>query len=317
MMTKAKLPILLLALGILPACGGGGSGSGSVTYSGVTTQASVTTANAMDLSVNAYQNGSMGTSANLAGVTSASSAGASLAAPVISGVGATLKGCVNSALQARASSGQTSLAGVAVQNTVYGAYGGSADYTLNVNQATGAFSGTFVFTSLQDAAGDPVLSGTVGVAGVYDSGSETFTSMTLTVSPLTVNDAQGSIRMYGTMTFSGGATNTFAISCLIQSSAGKVFWVKDWNFSYDASKNVTVSGTYYNPDYGYVVISTPVALSGSSASGDPTSGTLDFSGSNGSTVEIVYGSTDYTLSLHTAGNVDYVYRNGSWQLATP
>src|SRR6266571_2513150 len=59
------------------ACGGGGGGSAApaaVTYTGATTQATLTGTNSEQIALRAYSGGEMGTNLNLAGVVTTSSA---------------------------------------------------------------------------------------------------------------------------------------------------------------------------------------------------------------------------------------------------
>lgn len=293
---------LTVGLALLTSCGGGGGGSTSAGYTGITTQATVTTANARALSADAYENAGMGAGANIAGIEIQSSPAVS--GPLVQEVAALLKDNVAKAITT-ASAAPTTVNGVVVQQTFNGAYGGSASFTIDANQSTGQFSGTIIFTSYRESAGGPALTGTVTATGVYNGA--TFSSMSITFSPLTVSENGTSSTMYGTVTFAvSGSTETLTVSCTVQNSAGKVFWVKDWTFSLSGSTTLTITGRYYEPSYGYVDITTPTPLTVNSLSGNPTAGVLLFSGSNGTKARITFDVSGYTVSVDTAGNGQFV-----------
>lgn len=315
-----KLLCWCAGLTMLAGCGSGGgsASSGAVSYTGVASQATVGTANALDLSVNAYDNGNLGSLANVAGIQAPGATVPALSRPTIAQVGNALTNSLSKAIKIRlANPGDTAAAGVTVQQSVNGNYSGSASFTLDLNQTTGAFSGQLTFNALQDNASDPAISGTVTATGVYDNSSQTFTSLTLSFSPLTAATAAGTAKLYGSMTAQGNPTGSFTVSCYLQASTGKVYWIKGWTYSYDASNNLTLSGTYYDPAYGFVQVSTPVPLAGSSSAGGPTSGTVDFTGAIGSKAELSYTATGYTLTVHAADGADFILKSGQWQTYTP
>jgi len=307
-------------LAMLAACGGGGgsASSGAVSYTGVASQATVTTANALDLSVNAYDNGNLGSLANVAGIQAPGATVPAVSGPTIAQVGNALTDSLSKAIKIRlANPGDTAAAGVTVQQSVTGNYSGSASFTMNLNETTGAFSGQLTFNALKDHASDPAISGTVTATGVYDNSSQTFTSLTLSFSPLTASTAGGTVKLYGSMTAQNLSTGSFTVTCYLQATTGKVYWIKGWTYSYDASNSLTVTGSYYDPAYGFVQISTPVPLAGSSSTGEPTSGTVDFAGAIGSKAELSYTATGYTLTVHAADGADFILTSGQWQAYTP
>jgi len=318
-----KLLFWCAGLVMLSACGGGGGGSASsgpvpVNYTGVTSQATVTTANALDLSVNAYDNGNMGSLASVAGIQAPGTTAPAVPGPTIVQVGSALTNSLSKAINIRlAKPGDTSAAGVTVQQNVTGNYSGSASFTLNLNETTGAFSGQLTFNALQDNATDPAISGTVTATGAYDNSSQSFTSLTLSFSPLTASTAVGTVKLYGSMTAQDISTGSFTVTCYLQAATGKVYWINGWTYSYDASNNLTVSGRYYDPAYGFVQVTTPVPLEVNSSAHELTSGTVDFSGANGSKAELSYTTTGYTLTVHTADGLDFLLTSGQWQAYTP
>jgi len=305
--SSIKSVALVLAFGLLTACGGGGSGGGTVTgaYSGVTTQATVTTANATALSTDAYQNGGMGANANIAGVLVEGNGGAITSQPFLQEIGASLRYGVARVIQQQPTTGH-SLVGVLAHNSINGAHSGSASYSIDVNQSTGAFTGSITFNSMKESANGPTISGAVTIWGNYNQSTGQFGSLGITFSPLSATTASGTSFLYGTISFSTtGTTETLNVSCTLN-TGGQTYWVKDWTYRLTSGNTLTIAGRYYNPIYGYVDLATSTPLTVSSMSGDPTAGILLFTGSNGTKVKVTFTATGYTVEVDTSGNGQYV-----------
>jgi hypothetical protein len=302
-----KSVFLVISLGVVAACGGGGGGSNGApaAYSGVTTQAAVTTSNAKALSADAYENGGMGTTASLTGVEVQASSQPSPHQSSLPEIGTALKSSITRAV-AQHTSTSSAAAGAVVSETIPGGYSGSATISINVNDASGAFTGTITYNNLKETTDGPALSGAVTFSGVYNNSSQSITSMTLTFSPLTVTAPNGSFSVNGTMSFSiSGTSETLTVSCTVQ-GASQTFWVKDWTYTFTAPNTLTISGRYYHPTYGYVDVTTLTPLTVSSVYGDPTAGVLLFTGANGTKAKLTFTSTGYTVDVDTTGNGQYV-----------
>ena len=85
---------------------------------------------------------------------------------------------------------------------------------------------------------------------------------------------------------------------LLDSSTGKTYWVKDYTYTLTGS-SLTISGTYYDPDYGYVTVTTVTPLQVASTDAWPTAGVLLFTGANGSRARLTFTSTGYTVEVDT------------------
>ncbi|GFO53684.1 hypothetical protein GMSM_06910 [Geomonas sp. Red276] len=242
----------------------------------------------------------MAMTANIAAVQSPGSAPSS---PVVAGIGATLKEGVAKALQA--GSAANALTGVTANQTINGAYSGSASFSLNLNQSTGEFSGSMTFSNYCEQAGTATVSGSVGIGGVFNMNTGAFNSLTMTFNPLsaTLNNATSSL--YGSIGFSvQGSSETMTISCTV-SSGGAVYWLRDWTFTL-TSTSMTISGQYYDPQYGYVDITTPTPLTVNSLSGEPTAGVVLFNGANGSRARMTFNNSGYVVTVDANGTGNWV-----------
>jgi hypothetical protein len=298
---------------MLGACGGGGTTAGpstsAVSFTGNTAQATVTSANARALSVNAYQGGMSGTQLSVTGVSSPGGTASAQSSASHSLSLATI--LLNAAKDTLASSAQSSanIAGVTTQQTIAGPYGGTAQYSISVNQATGAFSGTMLFSGYSGEK-DSHVSGTVNFSGAYNFSTQTFASISISFAAISITENGITHTAAGSLSESwSGTTASIAMSLVLKDGqSGKTYWVKDFTITYtqDSPPALTISGTYYDHDYGYVVISTVTPLQVSTMGGTPTAGVLLFSGKNGSKARLTFNSSGYTVEADIDGSNNYV-----------
>ena len=103
-----------------------------------------------------------------------------------------------------------------------------------------------------------------------------------------------------------GLSETVTMSMLItNNTTGRTYWLKDYllNLSGDM---LTISGTYYHPTHGYVVMSTITPLTVTGIDATPTSGELLFAGSNGTKARLTFTSVGYTIEVDAAGSGTFV-----------
>ena len=297
------IALVALVTACLSACGGGGGGGGSApgtTYSGVTSQATLGTANARTVAVDAYSGVQAGATVGSVGVVTAGSGSATTAAPLVQGVADTLAASIKR-LDPKVATGPAAT-GASVQSTISGTYGGTLSYTLNVNETDGSFSGTFTYTNFSEVQNGPIISGSVAFSGVYNQTCGQFSSFNMNFTDFAVTESGKTFTMSGTINWNmyrnGGGTVT-ANLFLRNNTTGTVSWVKDYTYTLSSLWTLTITGRYYDPVHGYVDISTPVPLQVSSLSGEPTAGVLLFTGANGTSARITFNATGYTVEVDT------------------
>ncbi len=297
------IALVALVTACLSACGGGGGGGGSApgtTYSGVTSQATLGTANARTVAVDAYSGVQAGATVGSVGVVTAGSGSATTAAPLVQGVADTLAASIKR-LDPKGATGPAAT-GASVQSTISGTYGGTLSYTLNVNETDGSFNGTFTYANYREVQNGPIISGAVTFSGVYNQTSGQFSSFNMNFTDFVVTESGKTFTMSGTINWNmyrnGGGTVT-ANLFLRNNTTGTVSWVKDYTYTLSSLWTLTITGRYYDPVHGYVDISTPVPLQVSSLSGEPTAGVLLFTGANGTSARITFNATGYTVEVDT------------------
>ena len=297
-----RLFLVFAGWSLLAGCGGGGASSGGTGYNGLTTQAIVTTSNAKALTVDAYSGSQISAAASGVAKVANDNNGHTALLQQTAGI---LVRCMKSIVDPPKSSAK-SVAGTAVQSSING-YSGSASFTITVEQTTGAFNGTIAFSQYQDTDASPTISGSLSFSGIYSQSAGDFTSLNITFGNFVGTDGSKSYKLAGSLSYSiVGITRTVSMSVVLtDNSSGRTFWVKDFNVA-EAGNLLTVTGTYYDPINGYVVISTSTPLTAMALDAPPTSGQLLFSGANGTKARLTFSGGGSTVEADTVGNGIYL-----------
>ena len=316
MKSKRKVQILgqlfigMLAIFTLGACGGGGGGDNSG-YSGVTSQATVTTANAQDLAVNAYQGGPIGQSLV--------SPLAHSAVPAATGNRlldfAALTRNLAQQIHPGATGGiVTPQAMVTVTDTVQGTCGGTAQVSFTADDVTGKYTGSAVYTDYCDAG--VTLNGTEALSGQVDTTTGDLMNASTSFQGLSMSDATGSATLTGTETLeiaNDGLNIVETIDMVLKDNASdKTYWINNYRLDLSLSNlilpdiDISISGRFYDPDRGYVEIVTETPLHIPNGAEDASSGVLVFQGAENTSARLtVNGDGTYLIEADADGNGSY------------
>jgi hypothetical protein len=300
--------MVLAGLSLLTACGGtGGSDSSTANlpavYTGITSQATVTTSNAKAVSLSAYSGSQMASSFDVLGKAATDSNDQS---PLLQEVAGILEINVSTIVQESKTSAKIVEATSTSQNTING-YNGSFKYTINVDTTSGSFSGTLTYLQYMSTSSSISMTGNVTFSGVINQATSIFTSFNMTMTGVTISSGSTSISMTGAFANSiSGSTKTYTTTMAITDNVSNgTTLLKDYTLQL-IGNSLTITGTYYDPTYGYVVISTATPLTVSYLSATPTSGRLICTGSNGTKARLTFVSGGYTVETDNAGNGSYV-----------
>lgn len=276
---------------VLAACGGGGGGGGGgptvpASYTGLTNQAVLTNGNALILVGGAWDGGVVSDGA--AGVVPLTSQTKAKVPVVLLKFTGQLKDLV---LQTRPTDRAVAQLAVAVPiDPLIGNCGGSATFTMDLNEVNGAFTGQITFDNYCTlGAPNSVVAGVLSFSGQANPLDGFVSLLELGFNSLTLSDATSNPSFSRTIT-EGTASFTFAADSLSEVDSlnyvlrdnlqPKTYWVNDYVMliTYgQVSDEVGLSGRYYNSDFGYVDISTlsPLLISLDPL---PNGGVLLFSG---------------------------------------
>jgi hypothetical protein len=229
---------LVTVTGVTACGGGGGSGAPaggggvSISYTGVTTAATITSSNAASIS---------GAAVN--GVTTSAESGGALIGVVSPGnaVGTTDTNSIVQTVKKLASQVVTPVAGNAAplglaagSNVIPGSCGGNVVVTASPSATT--VTGTLVYNNYCEA-------GTVFVSGTNNfTANVTVNGTGVTIDSIMITTAPGA-----------------RLSVYVQ-RAGLVYWANNLDLTVNSQSSyddVSVSATYYHPTYGYVTLTTP------------------------------------------------------------
>jgi hypothetical protein len=301
MKTKWWMTLIYLLLAVslplsLMSCGGGGGGG--ISYDGLTTQALVTEENATTLAVGAWMGGAIGPNIDIFGavVTGDEIHSNSISMGVMPGV---FTNMMDDLIIPSFTGGVYAGAVEQIEETLYGSCGGTATITGSADDQTGSFSGSVNFEDFCEDAF--IINGRANVSGTVDLVSEEAVRFTLTFSSLTLEDEEISMTINGS--FSADYTASpfeVTMSYVIRDNdLMKTYWLKDVSFELDGGMDyvdiTSVTGRYYDPDYGYVELSVGTTIRIYDYGYWPSSGDLVLTGAQGTSG----GNTEALLTFES------------------
>jgi hypothetical protein len=332
------------------ACGGGGetgeSADQAVTnppaveivdpapaYSGAKTQATVSEENAAFLALEGYGAGNIGTTMGEPFTVGKSTAAAEPSFPPAPRLAQIVKKSVRRIEFPRRTtrpidtSEKASVTTVTQQpadgstrvytDQVAGDGGGYASYTIFINDFTGSLSGTLSYDEYTSQG--IVLTGDVAVFGTFDASQENFSRLTISFNSLSMSQAEYKITLVGSLSWGfnySSSSETLTIDmAMIDHTYEKTYWFNDYTLTTTYSPGgmvQTISGRFYEPNYGYVDLSTETALVVYEGSSWPESGTLLFSGDQGTWARLDFQSDHLLIQAETDGAGDV-----NWQTEFP
>lgn len=302
-------------------CGGGdGDAPQPLTYSGIESQAVIADHNALAIAVDVLRAGQTGSSLNVYGLAQSRTGGGISLFRLLDLLLAQTPPAVHAAPEKPGV-----LRGAAVTNSgpLRGECGGGGSFSATLDQDTGEYTQTTNYDHLcfRTPSGDVTLSGSVQNTGRLDVNTSEVQRARLSFSFFTVRWESGSLSASGEMAVESiGSTFITTLNMLMRTdSAGTVYRFENFSFTVTSEGDfeaLRVSGTFYHPDYGFVIVSTPDPLQfRTNAYDDPSSGTLHYEGSGGTKMRFTaLSSLTFQISVDTDGDgeLDLDSRELSW-----
>jgi len=290
------------------ACGGGGGygPDGIIQYTGLTSPALITAGNAEELATLAYLGG-YGPAQLTVRDGSARPAGGY---PVLLYLYNFLADSVQQAYQASAPGSRAIEIIDDVEYSTCPGSTGSLAYSLQVNDVSGAFTGSFTFYDYCENG--VTFSGAITVSGVFDILNIQFTSLSLDLFEFTMAIGGESYTLDGyvdSMLVSPTTLELIIDLLLIDGSTDTVYWVNDFFLSITEDvfyTEVEVSGRFYSPLDGYVDLSTLTPIRIYDGDNAPFEGVLVLSGDFSSSAMLEFvSSTSFIVYADLDGNGSY------------
>ncbi len=311
---------------LLWGCGGGGGGeAGSISYTGLKTQAAIDSKNALDIVTSAYQGGDLGNTVGELGMVQNSTSDKQRSRPRTLILSVSLEKILHkfetSSISANIAVGTV----ITVSDTIAGDCGGSASFAIRLDDQTGNFTGSFNFSSY--CSDNVTISGNMNASGQINLTTKSFVRLDLSSDSITVTSSNDSFTVAGDITLDFpsnagclggpiGCPNTAVMNLFVRDeSTGKVYWAKDYSIAsleFGDYLNISVSGVFYHPDHGYVVLSTQESLRINTGDDHPSSGILVFAASGGTKAQLIaLSSTTFEVIADTNGDGIYDYHSGA------
>jgi hypothetical protein len=188
-----------------------------------------------------------------------------------------------------------------------GSCGGNFSYSITINEATGAFSGTLTFNSYCEEG--VIISGSVIFSGLVNVNTSELITFLFDFNALTVNLNGDSATLDGTFS-TNVVAGTITINLLVQEN-NKVHEYENTVLTETvggAFSLTTITGRYFHPDYGYLDITTPTPFKTYEADQNPSEGILLLVGaSNTKTRLTAINNTGFVVEVDTNGD-------GNWDI---
>ncbi len=324
-----RFALLLLLVTGLVSCGSGGGGGGggtggnsgsSLQYTGSTYPAALTDINSVEVSKETYMGGGTGTA--IGGRSLNSTTGSNkVRRPNTFVLASVLESAITKAdLTSSTDLSKTALNGNLIPDATCAGGSGTGSLSLDYNDTTGSFTGTFTFNSFCSEGVN--LTGTVATSGLINPFTLDIIDFTMFFDSLAAVAADYSDTASGTITYAiSGSSETVTLDLLLRDDAtSKVYKMENFHVGLLTVSNyvdMTIqSGRFFHPDHGYVDVTTVTPLRYYNDEEWPSGGVLIFTGLSGARVRLtVYLSESYSVETDSDGNGSYEYDSGmqSWQ----
>ena len=299
-----SVPIIVTGYGCSSGGGGGGGVSSGITYKGLTSPAIIDENNAVDIAGSSLIGGEIGSNLDvLKSVSETSETGKIPRVPDIAS-------CFENVIHGIESSTQKNVSNLhAIQSesdTVTGSCGGSVSISLSADDQTGNFNGALDFNHYCEEGS--TVNGKMSISGNIDVNMGNMNYLEMTFTNINILSGQESISMSGNIDFNlQSSTMLMTMSFVFKdNNLDKTFKYKDFVYEYTTGAgftDVALTGRYYNPDYGYVDISTESPLRIYDTDIWPSSGIVTATGDAGTKARLtVIDSSSFFVEADTDGD---------------
>ena len=302
----------------LVSCGGGGGGGGDfvpsqptgLAYTGVTTPAVIDSNNAAELASDALIGGETGS--NLGIFSSVYDSQSKIVREIKLYEVVQIFGDPLYKIDFDSHSGD-SLAVQTEQKTVNGDCGGSASYTVTMDDVNGTFTGSMTFTDYCNQ--NTTISGTADFSGHFNVANSDFLNFALSINMVSLTSGDQSYVIDGDISVDvSGSPSIASLDMFMKDSAGEVFWVNDYTLKISEGidyVDLEVSGRFYHPTHGYVDLSTNRVVRTYNLYQWPSSGEIKIVGGGGATACLIaVDETFCRIIADTNGDGIYNYDSG-------
>jgi hypothetical protein len=201
-----------------------------------------------------------------------------------------------------------------VADIKYGNCGGHATCDLDTNNLTGETAGSVTYSDYCDMG--ITISGTSSLSGTKDLVTDNWITAIIAFDNLIVesNTFNGNISLDNTVTPGIVTMNVYSKD----NTSGKVFWIDGYKLGIidrGDEKEGDLNGTFYHPDYGYVILSMDDTFIVYDGDEWPSTGSIFFEGDNSTEAQLaILDKLTCRIEADTDGDGIYDWDSGilSW-----
>ena len=324
MREKFYHPVLLIVFCLsftLIGCGGsgggssgGGNGNSGLSYTGETAPAEVDEDNADDIAAGAFAAGQAGMGMTVSEASSDARGATDLQVENYRTLNSPrILGGAARSMDLRPQLHQSSLNAEATyteSGNEYGSCGGQVSYTVEINDISGEFEGSFKFSNFCENG--VTISGDTDVEGRADPDTGDIITITFWFDNLSDDTMRMDGEIY--MDFSGFPI-ICTMDCLLKDKiTGKVYWARNYTvyiYEYGDRIEIQIFGKYYHPVYGCVDVSTEEVFVIYDGDDWPSSGILLMLGANDTRAKLTaIDETQCRIEADTNGDGFYDWDSG-------
>ena len=196
-----------------------------------------------------------------------------------------------------------------------GSGGGTASYSLDINDANGTFSGSVSYAGYSSSG--VTISGSADLLGSLDSNREPI-RLTVSTRSLSLSNGTYAVALTGVLSWGynyAASSDSMSLNLVLTDADGKTYWFKDYEAATiygSGSLTQTISGRYYDPDSGYVDLATPTTLLAYYDTLWPAQGVVKFTGRGGSMSRLTFQTRRLSVEADTNGDGTF-----EWQTQQP
>jgi hypothetical protein len=316
--------VCLISFGLIAIIGSNGGDTGGdngdqagLTYTGSTSEALIDSGNCLAFCVDAYDGGKTGSTTGRS--VAPSDSGEDTGLPRILRVSQAFEDSLRQ-IDILSKSGERFSKDIYTEDgTTGGDCGGSASYSISLNDQTGYFSGSLTYTDY--CSGGVTLDGSATYSGQFDMNTGYLTTFTFSFNNITSTSEYESYTLDGDISWVvSGSSATLTMDMLMRDNTEqKVYKVEDYSMSLTEVGNeieFEISGKFYDPVYGYISVSTTEPFVFGYYDYYPSEGVLEVTGApgpaSGNTKArlTVLSSTTLKVEADTNGDGTYDYDSG-------
>ncbi len=200
---------------------------------------------------------------------------------------------------------------------IEGGCGGSYSYSLQLNRKTEMFSAWLAFENYCSAGLS--IAGNTEIEGSFQPGSGEFVSATFYFE--NISDGAHSLDGEISMDFSDSPILVNFNAYSTDERDGQVYWINDYSlnlFEFPGRVEIEVFGTFYHPDYGYVIVTTSEPFIWHDDENRPAAGRVMIYGDHNTSAQFMaFDHLHYGIEADSAGDGIFDWDSGilNWIVA--